>query len=122
VTCRDEELSAFLFAQKMAYFKEQCMCIKFCFKLGTTAVETYTLLLLAFERKHHAELTQVVSTVQQCCLVLKTLMFGVLFFDINGIMHCESTFVHLSSTLCTRRCAMKVSREMVHSKLISLSQ
>jgi hypothetical protein len=48
-------------------------------------------------------------------------MFWVLFFNINGIVHCESTRVHISSTLCTRRYAMKVSREMVHSKLVFLA-
>jgi hypothetical protein len=53
------------------------ICIKCCFKLGTTAVETYTLIIinvyyntvLAFERKHHAELIHVVSAVQQLCVM-----------------------------------------------------
>jgi hypothetical protein len=40
------------------------ICIKCFFKLGTTAVENYTLIIFAFERKHHAELIHVVSTVQ----------------------------------------------------------
>jgi hypothetical protein len=55
------------------------------------------------------------------CHVLKTLMFCVVFFNINGIMLCESTCGHIPSTLCTRRNAVKVSREMVHSKLVSLA-
>jgi hypothetical protein len=66
MTCHDVEVSAFLFVQKMAYFKEQCMCIKFYFKLGEIAMETYTLLTLVFERKHRAELNEMVSAVQQC--------------------------------------------------------
>ena len=33
---------------KMADFREQCACIKFCFKLGKTATEYYEMLKTAF--------------------------------------------------------------------------
>lgn len=36
----------------------------FFFKLHTTAVETYTLIILAFARKHHAEVIHMVFAVQ----------------------------------------------------------
>lgn len=50
------------------------------FKLATTAVETYTLIILAFERKHHAELIHVVSTVQCGVSCIEDIdVFGVVF-------------------------------------------
>ena len=33
---------------EMADFREQCACIKFCFKLGKTAIECYEILKTAF--------------------------------------------------------------------------
>ena len=33
---------------EMADFREQCTCIKFCFKLGKTATECYDMLQAAF--------------------------------------------------------------------------
>jgi fructose-1,6-bisphosphatase/sedoheptulose 1,7-bisphosphatase-like protein len=54
--------------------------IKCFFKLGTTAVQTYTLIILAFERKHHAELIHVVSAVQHCVSCIEDIdVLGVVF-------------------------------------------
>ena len=36
---------------EMADFREQCACIKFCFKLGKTATECYEMLKTGFEEK-----------------------------------------------------------------------
>ena len=36
---------------EMADFREQCACIKFCFKLGKTATECYEMLKTAFRKQ-----------------------------------------------------------------------
>jgi hypothetical protein len=56
------------------------ICIKYSFKLGTAAVETCTLIILAFERKHHSELIHMVSTVQCGVLYIEDIdVLGVVF-------------------------------------------
>jgi hypothetical protein len=72
----------------MADLKEQCICVKFCFKLGKTASETHEMLKIAFgdSAMGRTETFEWFSGFKRGSN-FKTML--VIFFDCEGIFHQE---------------------------------
>jgi hypothetical protein len=51
----------FVFYQKMAEFKDRCVCIKFYFNLATTATEAFQMVKFDLARKQETELKHLIA-------------------------------------------------------------